>query len=62
MSKKRCNFLIDPVLSARLKAMKARLGTSEGELIRRAIEHWLETFDWPPPKPRERSEPVGRHW
>ena len=54
MSKKRFTFMIDPVLSARLKAMKARAGMSEGELIRRAIQQWLESVDLPLVKAHER--------
>ena len=59
MSNRRFSFMIDPILSARLKAVKARLGTSESELIRRALEQWLEGFEWPaskPPRPRELSQ------
>ena len=61
MSNRRFSFMIDPILSARLKAVKARLGTSESELIRRAIEQWLEDLEYPPAKsslPRELRQHV----
>jgi hypothetical protein len=36
------NFLIDPALAAGLKELKARTGSAESELVRRAIREYLE--------------------
>jgi Ribbon-helix-helix protein, copG family len=40
--RKLTSFVIDPELSAGLKAIKERNGISESEQIRRAIRGWLE--------------------
>jgi Arc/MetJ-type ribon-helix-helix transcriptional regulator len=36
------NFLIDPELADGLKELKGRIGSSESELVRRAIRAYLE--------------------
>jgi predicted transcriptional regulator len=40
--KKACTFLIDEDLAKALKALKARDGAPEGEIIRRALAEYLK--------------------
>lgn len=37
------NFMLDPELAAALKALKARDGVSEAEIVRRGIKMYVES-------------------
>ena len=37
------NFMLDPEIAAALKALKARDGVSEGEIVRRGIKMYVES-------------------
>jgi predicted DNA-binding protein len=45
--KKRFEFGIEQELIDRLESLKARTGLSLAEQVRRAVEMWIETREWP---------------
>jgi hypothetical protein len=47
MSNKRFTVTLEPVTLARLDSVKERFGLSMGEQVRRGIELWLESQEWP---------------
>jgi hypothetical protein len=59
MNKKKYSFSIEPATVEGLKTIKARFGMSESEQVRRAIELWLKSFEWPA-RSRQRNPPT-RH-
>jgi predicted transcriptional regulator len=57
ITKKRCTFMIDPEILARLQSITARTGLSKSEQIRQGIRWWLESREWP--STAERSGRAG---
>ena len=59
--KKHYNFMIDPELAEALKALKARDGASEGEIIRRALAAYFKgkRVTVKAPRPRVRARDRG---
>jgi hypothetical protein len=47
MAKERQEFMIDRDLLERMMAVKARTGLSRSEQVRRGIQMWLESREWP---------------
>ena len=60
-AKERQVFTIDRDLLERMIAVKARTGLSRSEQVRRGIQMWLESREWPVHAPGRRKSTPSTH-